>query len=605
MENFQLENQIAFNKVLKAWDMGRPIKVSFDDIKDILVKNSEIESLLKIDETKINEGGIYSIYSEKMQYGMGKSQMAYFLQLKFENAHPSNKTEYHFFDPSEMGLNKLKERLYHCYEETSHEIRFYFFIDEIDLIDSPNRSEEEKFKLIEQLGNILIQFSDKAYHKTTPFYIFLVLSRRILEEINKYSSDRFKRRISPLFRVDLSFNKTDIEKFAITYFAGLWVSNYKRIQEKLIELDYRFKELMARLLTVIIQNLDFLKIPIESSSIGNFVERFREIFDIIFEGVDDDHLKKVNFNDDTSLGTALEKILKDYLIVKSQSNPLEENGTHINVSFNKNKKKIESYETDGYYEFKIGDNEIGIMPVEITKQQKIHYGRKKKQIKAFTNHAATLLICIYTDKTTVENELKKFDDEVKDNLFKILLPKDLIQYILLVKNRQFSLLEVFRNDIIGNIKAFLKKYGKTLYNRWMISRSVVLPLGKTPEKSEEDKKILLNTFETKILKFLENVFLFFEEASRRTHKSMKAKLLKELKTLKEPLEDTKIEWPFDDLNLIYQELTEILNDSNLCSYKTLDDNKFLMKSENFNIRDAKEKCKKVFLSRIQDKINSK
>ena len=64
-------------------------------------------------------------------------------------------------------------------------------------------------------------------------------------------------------------------------FAMLWNSNYKNIQNKLNRLHFRFKELIGEMITNIVNNLDFLGLDTRSSVIGDLVERFRNIFDII------------------------------------------------------------------------------------------------------------------------------------------------------------------------------------------------------------------------------------------------------------------------------------------------------------------------------------
>ncbi|NVM56410.1 MAG: hypothetical protein HWN66_22115, partial [Candidatus Helarchaeota archaeon] len=239
MEHFQSEKPEVFYKIRQAWSLARPIKAPYREVNRILIRSSEIGRILNEKEREMKDtlypGGIYSIFSEKTQYGMGKSQFAYFLKLIYENATPRGLTEYHIFDPSDEGFNDFNNQLRICFNKCDNNTECYFFVDEIDLINDPKISEEEKVKLIERFGNILIRTSEEAYNKELPFYIFLVLSNRILEDFERFAPHRIKRRINPFLRADILFDEGDIETFAVNFFAIQWISNYKNIRTKLRE----------------------------------------------------------------------------------------------------------------------------------------------------------------------------------------------------------------------------------------------------------------------------------------------------------------------------------------------------------------------------------
>ncbi len=608
MEQFQSEKPDIFIKIRQAWSLARPIIASYDDVNHFLIKGYEIGQILseKVEEMRVTlyPGGIYSIFSEKTQYGMGKSQIAHFLKLMYERAIPSALSEYHIFDPSEEGFNAFNDQLRLCFSKCNNNREFYFFVDEIDLISAPEISEERKVILIERFGNILIRTSEEAYNRELPFYIFLVLSNRILEDFERYAPHRIKRRINPFLRADILFDENDIEEFAVNFFAVLWASNYKNIKTKLRNYHYRFKELMGNLLTHFIENLDFLKLDIQSSVVGDLVERLRNMFEIIFDGVDDDQLGSINLGNESEVGSTLEGILKTYLLRKNRPFIIQENGNNIIVSYKNEEKVIKGHRTDGYYDFKIGDNEIGFMPVEITAQRSVNSGRKKRQLKAFTEKHMTLLIWIYINKRITDYELRRFDEEVSNELQRILLPRDLIQYILMVKDRAFSLLEDFRKDIMGDIETFLKKYAKILYNKWMIGQPIVIPptVG-TPTGGVT--QVNLEDIDDRVSRLLENTFQYLDGATKRSHKGMKAKIEEELKGLQTPLQNIGVDWPFFDLNTIYRELTQELNNAGLCRYTTLEDRSYLVKiQELFTVNMAVDKCKRVISSRIEDKVKN-
>ena len=604
MERFQVEKPEVFHKIRQAWSLARPIKAPYSEVNNVLIKSSEIGKILKEKEEEMKDalypGGIYSIFSEKTQYGMGKSQFAYFLKLMYENTTPRGISEYHIFDPSDAGFNDFRDRLRYCFNKCNNNTEFYFFVDEIDLISDPEINEEEKVRSIERFGNILIKTSDEAYNKELPFYIFLVLSNRILEDFERYAPHRIRRRITPFLRADILFDEKDIEKFAINFFAILWASNYKNIKTKLREYDFRFKEIIGNLLTHFIENLEFLGLDVQSSVVGDLVERLRNIFEIIFDGVNDEHLESLNLGNESEVGITLEGILKTYLLSKNRPFIIHENGNKIVVSYKDEEKPIDGHKTDGYYDFRIGDNEIGLMPVEITTQKDLKSGRKKRQLKAFTEKHITLLIWIFADRDIVDAELNKLDEKVKNDIQRILIPRDLIQYTLMVKERAFSLLEEFRKDIINNIETFLKKYTKILFNRWMMEKP--LPPKVKPPEEREAPAVSLKDLEDRVSRLLENVFQYLEGVSRRQHKGMKEKIRQELESLNRPLQDIGIDLPLFDVNTVYREVAQELKNAELCGYNKLEDRSFLNKRERFTIGSAVDQCKGVIISRIEDKI---
>jgi len=609
MEQFQSEKPEVFRKILQAWSLARPIKAPYSEVNRILIKSSEIGQILeeKVEEMKdtLYPGGIYSIYCEKTQYGMGKSQFAHFLRSMYEIATPLGLSEYHIFDPSEEGFNNFKDQLRLCFSKCNTNREYFFFVDEIDLISAPEISEEVKVTLIERFGNILIRTSEEAYNRELPFYIFLVLSNRILEDFERYAPHRIKRRINPFLRADILFDENDIEAFAVNFFAVLWASNYKNIKTKLREYDFRFKEIMGNLLTHFLENLDFLGLDIQSLVVGDLVGRFRNMFEIVFDGVNDDHIRSINLGNESDVGNKLEGILKTYLLRKNRHFIIHENGNSIIISYKNEEKIIKGHKTDGYYDFRIGDNEIGYMPVEITTQRNIHSGRKKKQLRAFTENHMTLLIWIFIDKSIINNELEKFDEEVRNELQRILLPRDLIQYTLMVKDRAFSLLEEFRKDMMGNIETLLKKYAKILFNRWMIGQPIVKPPAKEISDDVGATNVNLDDIDDRVSRLLENAFQYLDSATKRRHKGMKTKIEAELRGLRTPLQNIRVEWPFIDLDTVYREIAQELTNAGLCRYNKLEDNSFLVKiQESFTINKAVDQCKRVIISRIEDKINT-
>jgi len=119
---------IVFNNLRRAWTLARPMKTSFFDASELLVGVRDLKK--KVDEAKktiLFSGGIYSIYSEKTRYGMGKSQFAYFLQNEYEKNSKLKSTKYHYLSPTPEGFRRLRKELRECLIKCSDTDSFYFF----------------------------------------------------------------------------------------------------------------------------------------------------------------------------------------------------------------------------------------------------------------------------------------------------------------------------------------------------------------------------------------------------------------------------------------------------------------------------------------------
>ncbi len=531
---------------------------------------------------------------------MGKSQLSHFLREEFKKESENSISEFHTFSPLDNGFDELRNDLRNCFYKCNKNNPFHFFIDEIDLISDPTLDEKEKVKCIERFGNIIIKTSDEAYIKDIPFHIFLVLSNRILEDFEKFAPHRIKRRITPFIRADISFNKKDIETFAINFFSMLWVFNYKDIRNRLKNNGFKFKEYISLLISDFVNNLDYLELDINSSVVGDLVDKFRNVFEILFDGVNDTQLEKANLRNESNLGKKIELIIKEYLLSKNRPFLLPENEPKITVIYKSENLPINGSITDGYYDFRIGDTQVGIMPVEITVQKDLK-NRKRKQLKSFTEEHISLLIWCFIDRDILKSELEKIDTKVKNDLHKILIPKDLIQYTLILQDRVFSFIEEIRRDIMSEIKTYLNRYAKILYNRWMMEK----PFTKKHVKIQDGKehKLDLTDLKDRAVRLLENVFEHLNGAAkRRQHKGMKSKLKQELKSLNKPLQDAGIKLPLFDSEIVYKEIIGELKEAKICKYGKMEDKSFLNKDIKFSVDNAVNQCKSIIISRIEEKL---
>ncbi len=602
MEEFHNNRPDIFNKVKQAWSLGRPIKASYLDVQDVIIKSTEINKLLNEKRGEhLDPGGIYSIYSEKTQYGMGKSQFAYFIRELYGKETVESTSKYFMFSPSEVGFNALREEIRHCYSNCMKSEEFYFFIDELDLISEPEISEEEKVKRIEKFGNIIIETSEEAYINDIHFYIFLILSKNILDDFERLAPHRIKRRITPFLSVDLTLTKSDVAMFATNYFAMLWHSNFKNIQSRLVKNQYHFKDYIGVMITNFVDNLKFLGLDLNSSVIGDLVKKFRNVFDIIFGDVEDSYLDSVNFGSQSDIGKKIEIILKNYLLIKNKPLMFNESDDIITVNYSSEEKYINGHKTDGYYEFLIGDNQIGIMPVEITASENLK-GRKTKQLKSFTEDHVTLLIWVYAEIDKTSKELEKLDGKVKHDVHRILIPRQLAKFTVMLEYRCFSLLEEFKSEIMSSIQTFLKKQAKVLYNRWMAGKPLILE--PSSAGSEETGEILpgIDELKNRATLLLENAFHYLNDKSKRKHSGMKETIRTELKNLDGPLQEIGINEPIFEIDHIYREIAEELEKGNLCHYKSLENGSFLTKENQFTVTKAVDQCKKVIISRLEEKL---
>ena len=530
---------------------------------------------------------------------MGKSQFACFLQQEYEKKSSQKITTYHSLSVSLDGFQKLKTELNEGLLKCNQAGCYYFFIDEVDLISDSFVSEEEIAKRIEKFANILIEVSEEAFNKEKLFYIFLVLSKRIQDDFEKLLAHRITRRITPLTSVDVQFTKDDIEQFATHFFSILWVSNYKNVKNKFDRKDYKFHEIIGHMISDFMDNLDYLNLNINSSVIGDYVEKFRNIYDIILDGVSEYHLDRANFDDKSSLGTRVEGVLKDFLLSRNKPLIYEEDKHQIKIIYVKDNIKIGKYETDGYYNFLIGDTSIGIMPVEITAQKDLK-GRKKNQLKAFTKKYNTLLIWMFIDRNKSMKELKNFKEsiliDIPNELYELIIPKDFVKYTLILKERKFSLLEELKVDLIDDIQTYLTKYAKNLFNRWMMEKPIKIIQG----DEKEEIVPMFKEAEEKIERLFDNLFSSFGDKNKKTHGILTRKLREEVKFLNKGL---NLDEDFLNTKNIYREIIETLKKHKLGRFNSpISERSFLIKETNFTREEAITICTPIIASRIKGVI---
>ncbi len=556
----------------------------------------ELKEILKLN---LIPGSIYYIYSERAQYGIGKSQIAYFLKIGYEEKSSNNLTKFLIFKRPPEGYKDIEEKLKACLKQCNRQRPFYVFIDEIDLIIEPDLSNEEKVKRIERLGNILIQISEEAATMGLPFYILLIFSYHILKIIENFHSSRIMRRFEALSSVDYDLKEGDFNKIARNLFALLWAMNYRNIKNK-IEDKVDFFSLIGEMITDVLNNIGELGIQIESSVIGAVINIYKIIYQLIFKNVDGANLKKNNriLNNDTDLGRVIEGIVKEFIKKRISLLEFKFEETIVKVKYNEKQKEIAGFKTDGYFKFSIGDNKIGIMPVESTCEDKLDW-RKKKQLKAFLNNYPILFVWIYHKKQDAKEQLQNLEDKVTKEVYTILIPLDLAKYSLLLEKRRFKLLEHFKRNLPLDIKSFLRKQARILYNTWMMEKPIPVVIG-------EKKKIIRNKeIHNKVEKYLENLFTYLDEKTKRSHSRMKEIMEKYLSSLNKSFDEYGISISDSDISIIYREIVEQLRSENLCRFTEIEDNKFLIKEDSFSIESAIEICEKFITVRIENKCKDK
>jgi len=599
-ENYNKRDPEIFNKLNQAWSIARPIKAVLSEVEDLFIGIKDLKK--KINEAKnisLYPGGIYSIFSEKTKFGMGKSQFAYFLQKEFEKNSKLIMTHYHYLSPSKEGFRKLEVELKNCLSKSTEVNSFYFFIDEIDLISKPGLSEEEIAKRIENLTNILIEISEEAFNTDQKFYIFLVLSKTIQDDFERLVSNRITRRITPFISVDILFTEEHIEKLATRFFSTLWVSNYKSIQDKFDEHTYKFQEIISSMISDFRNNLEYLGLNVKSSVIGDYVKKFRNIFSIILDGVSEKQVRSAKLSNERVIGTEVEELFKEYLLSRNKSFKYEENGHQIKIEYIRDNKQIGKHKTDGYYDFLIGDTSIGIMPVEITTQKDLR-GGKKEQIKTFTEKHDTLLIWMFPDRNQVKKELNRINEKILVNslykLYELIIPRDFVKYALILEERRFSFLEELKEDIIGDIQIYLTKYAKYLFNRWVLETPI------TDEYKADVKEVDrgVNDIQERVGRLFDNLFSSFGDKNRKSHGLLIKKLREEVEYLNKGL---NLENDFLNIENIYREILEKLEKEHLGRYKKPYSNKtFFIKENRFTDKEAIKICTPIITSRIKTKI---
>lgn len=83
---------------------------------------------------------------------------------------------------------------------------------------------------------------------------------------------------------------------------------------------------------------------------------------------------------------------------------------------------------------------------------------------------------------------------------------------------------------------------------------------------------------------------------------MKDKFIEELRNLDRPLQEAGITLPLFDIDILYREIAEELKEAGICRYAKLEDTSFLSKKDHFTVNIAVSQCKKVIISRIEDRL---
>jgi ABC-type dipeptide/oligopeptide/nickel transport system ATPase component len=186
-------------QILKMWESGKPVKdIELEKIRGLLIDPEAMELIIEDISKTIEEYDYTGIYCIVGEAGSGKSQIALFALKELKKTRPDVEPHYIRIE-SRDDIDKIGNLLENLRG------RNVIFIDEMDSLLG-SLSEEERKKVVEKLGSILILHAEEPKDNKR-IAVILLLNRRSYNAIEKYDQ-RLWRRIKK-FRLGIP---TDYER---------------------------------------------------------------------------------------------------------------------------------------------------------------------------------------------------------------------------------------------------------------------------------------------------------------------------------------------------------------------------------------------------------
>lgn len=457
-----IENKRIDTKyVLERWKQGRHLELPPDRLAVLLVKfdvmKRKVEKYVERIFSSL-KGDIFSLVTPSPKYGVGKSQVAYLLKVLLEER--GAKVQYREVDPASLEDGSFRMELQEM-ASVSQGFRepLVVIVDEVDLIVSPSNSPSKTRRLIEELGNAIIGFSEKSGGERA---IVLVLSSPVESKIDEVAPDRLGRRLMNRLSFELPLEWSDIYDL-LANIASLSYLRWNLDGEYKLYLLYKFVN----------DYIDFLRygrkvVP----TIGEIVALSASLIDEFsnkVSGITEQLAGKLDNN--AEMGRVLEqfmrKIFRNLIISYRFEHQYGNDKYPIESIYSEASHKHGQRIPDLMFNVTLGGREVGKIAVEITSERGLSK-RKKDQLKDFSEKYPTLLIYLTDeDRTHIEKILNEREEiEKKYPIEVVTLPFKLLKYIALVDDLELFGILSKNTGWLDLIKAYVQRFSLILFNDW-------------------------------------------------------------------------------------------------------------------------------------------
>jgi len=191
-------------------ERAEPLLVRADYVREQVEQT--VRRILRRLSSRYGGVDIFSIRFPHHAYGTGMSQIAVFLRNQLRDR--GIPTEYLAVGVSSVMSRDFRSRLWRC----SGLKEAVIFIDEVDLLFSPELKEEEQRRLLEVFANIVIEYSENLSARGVVRQVLvLVLSYNAKRKTEEFASSRLGRRLmQELLSVDIPLSREDFRELMTT-----------------------------------------------------------------------------------------------------------------------------------------------------------------------------------------------------------------------------------------------------------------------------------------------------------------------------------------------------------------------------------------------------
>ncbi|MEM3944553.1 MAG: AAA family ATPase [Thermofilaceae archaeon] len=476
-------------KVVATWEQGRYLDLPLESAELLLVKadyvREQVEQatrrLLRHLSSRYGGVDIFSIRSPRHAYGTGKSQMAALIRNQLRDQ--GIPTEYLAVGVSSVMSGDFRSRLWEC----SGLKKAVIFIDEVDLLFSPELKEEDQRKLLEAFANIVIEYSESLSARGDVHQaLVLVLSYNAERRIEEFASSRLGRRLmQELLSVDIPLSREDIREL-LTTVSALYAHRYGLSGQALWPL-----------VCFINSYTSFLERGFRDRSMGEIVTTSMKYAQSFCEGLSAAlrvseqsviAMCGVLQRSSPQLGSAIEQMVKEILakLVPRYEVELPERKLLVTCTFSRSGIDVDGFRADCFYSIALGTIEVGRCLIEVTAARGLD-SRKWEQLERFASRYPTLLIHLQ------EGFEKLTDYEEEGDLYTIRINLEPFKYPAALREfareQADALAYELANDLkLGDsIEAFLRRSSIPLVYSWLAQQRV-REVRVAPTRTEAERK---------------------------------------------------------------------------------------------------------------------